>query len=364
MKRSVLPILLLAFLLAEMSSVSFADSSNDDKVNPADIIQMLETEELQQKQEELQQKQEDLKQKQERLDQLWKDVKESVAKKYYQAAITKLEEILILDKDSEEAKTILAKLKNLTRQDWGEGSKAGERKVAYVNGVEFAFRWCPPGTFIMGEPKSETGPYNRSTQHEVTLSKGFWIMETEVTQKQWIAIMGTNPSYFKGDDMPVHTLSWGDCNMFCHRCDYLGFKVKLPTEAQWEYACRAGSTTTFFWGSALNGDKANCDGRSPYGTTTKGKYIGKTTPVRSYEANAWGLYDMHGNVGEWCADYYGEYSFGYVSEDPTGPQSGIACVIRGGQWRNGADFCRSGKRAWGVPTVSHADVGFRVVLIQ
>ncbi|MBR6436447.1 MAG: SUMF1/EgtB/PvdO family nonheme iron enzyme, partial [Thermoguttaceae bacterium] len=168
------------------------------------------------------------------------------------------------------------------------GTKAGERKTVTVNGVEFAFRWAPAGTFTMGSPESEKGRDDRETLHQVTLTKGFWIMETQVTQKQWKAIMGNSPSQNIGNDLPVENVSWYDCQDFCKKCTQLDLPVQLPTEAQWEYACRADSTTAYFWGNALNGDKANCDGNYPCGTTTKGKYIGKTTPVGSYEANSWG----------------------------------------------------------------------------
>ncbi|MBQ3349281.1 MAG: SUMF1/EgtB/PvdO family nonheme iron enzyme [Thermoguttaceae bacterium] len=240
------------------------------------------------------------------------------------------------------------------------GPKAGERKTVSVNGVEFAFRWCPAGTFMMGSPTSEDGRCDDETQHRVTLTKGFWMMETQVTQKQWKAVMGSNLSNFKGDDLPVEQVSWNDCQEFCKKCVQLGFPVQLPTEAQWEYACRAGSTTAYFWGNALNGDKANCDGRYPCGTTTEGKYLGKTTPVGSYQSNAWGLYDMHGNVYEWCQDWYGDYPSGSVT-DPAGPSSGSYRVIRGGGWLYYARRCRSADRCGNVPADRISSLGFRVV---
>ncbi len=241
-----------------------------------------------------------------------------------------------------------------------EGREAGERAVMTINGVEFAFRWCPEGTFMMGSPTSEDGRYSHETQHQVTLTKGFWMMETQVTQKQWKAIMGNNPSSYKGDDLPVENVSWNDCQKFCKKCAQFGLPVQLPTESQWEYACRAGSTTAYFWSNALNGDKANCYGMSPCGTTTEGKYIGKTTPVGSYQPNAWGLYDMHGNVWEWCQDWYGDYPKGNVT-DPTGPSSGSLRVIRGGGWDSNAQNCRSACRYCSEPGVRSSRLGFRVV---
>ncbi|MDO4575234.1 MAG: formylglycine-generating enzyme family protein [Planctomycetia bacterium] len=187
-----------------------------------------------------------------------------------------------------------------------EGRMAGERMVKTAYGVEFAFRWCPAGCFMMGSPSSELGRDDDETQHRVTLTKGFWMLETEVTQAMWESVMGDNPSYFKGSNLPVEKVSWDDCQKFCQKLRSQGLNVQLPTEAQWEYACRAGTTTPFSFGSTLNGDKANCDGNYPYGASTEGTYLKKTAPVGSYSPNAWGLYDMHGNVYEWCADWKGD----------------------------------------------------------
>ena len=187
------------------------------------------------------------------------------------------------------------------------------------------------------------------------------MMETEVTQKQWKAVMSDKQCSFRGDDLPVENVSWNDCQEFCKECKRLGLSVQLPTEAQWEYACRAGSTTAYFWGNALNGDKANCNGNYPCGTTTKGKYLGKTTPVGSYEANAWGLYDMHGNVGEWCQDWDSEdYPIGSVT-DPTGPSTGSYRVKRGGDWGDPAEYCRSASRGGDWPEDRNCYWGFRVL---
>ena len=136
-------------------------------------------------------------------------------------------------------------------------------------------------------------------------------------------VVGNNPSRFKGIKRPVEQVSWEDSQQYIQKLNSLlagtpgapsGFKFSLPTEAQWEYACRAGTTTPFNFGSVLNGDKANCNGNYPYGTTTKGKYLQKTTEVGSYPANAWGLFDMHGNVWEWCSDWYGNYPSGAVTD--------------------------------------------------
>ncbi len=240
----------------------------------------------------------------------------------------------------------------------GVGTVAGETKtITLPGGATMEMVWCPPGTFMMGSPAGEEGRYNNETQHRVTLTQGFWLGKTEVTQKQWKSVMGSNPSYFKGDNLPVECVSWDDCQEFCKKAG-----MRLPTEAEWEYACRAGSTTAYYWGNALNGDKANCDGNYPCGTTVKGPYKQKTTPVGSYSPNAWGLYDMHGNVWEWCADWYGDYQGGAVT-DPTGPGAGSHRVGRGGSWYCDASYCRSAYRGRDDPDRRYYVLGLRVALL-
>ena len=222
---------------------------------------------------------------------------------------------------------------------------AGDRKVYTVNGVEFAFRWCPAGTFLMGSPESETGHEEYiETQHQVTLTKGFWMMETQVTQEQWEAVMGNNPSYYKGDDLPVEQVSWNDCQKFCEKCTQLGLPVQLPTEAQWEYACRAG-TTGAHAGRLKKIAWYDCS---------------ETHPVGTKKSNAWGLYDMHGNVWEWCQDWFDDYPRGSVT-DPIGPSSGSDRVGRGGGWSSSASCCRSANRYNLDPGHRDRNLGFRVV---
>jgi sulfatase modifying factor 1 len=241
------------------------------------------------------------------------------------------------------------------------GKEAGDLRVIKIEGVPFRFRWCPPGSFMMGSPESEEDRYDNEVLHKVTLSRGFWMLEMEVTQLMWTSIMGDNPSDFKGAGLPVEDVSWNDCQEFIAKlndlgCAPAGSRFALPTEAQWEYACRAGTTTSFSWGGALNGDRANCNGRHPYGTDVTGKYLEKTSPVCSYAANPWGLFDMHGNVCEWCEDLYGAYLSG-ATTDPLGPASGSYRVMRGGSWNNNAQFCRSARRG------HDGIVGFRLSLV-
>ena len=226
-------------------------------------------------------------------------------------------------------------------------AKAGERQTETVNGVEFAFRWCPPGTFMMGSPNDENNRYIDETQHKVTLTKGFWMLETEVTQKQWKAVMGKNPISFTGDDLPVEMVSWNDCQEFCKKCAKLGFHVQLPTEAQWEYACRAGTRSSY---------SGNLDEMAWYDFNSGVK----THPVGTKKPNAWGLYDMHGNVFEWCQDWYGEYPSGSVT-DPTGSSSVAPCVYRGGSCYSDARYCRSAYRYCLVPRDRKHGLGFRVI---
>ena len=245
--------------------------------------------------------------------------------------------------------------------------KEGTSRTVTINGVEAVFRWLPPGEFTMGSPENEEYRDDDETQHKVVITKGFWLAETETTQALWKAVMGegNNPSWFEGDSLPVEQVSWHDCQAFISKLNEAvkdeGLVFRLPSESHWEYACRAGTTTPFSFGSILNGDKANCHGRYPYGTNTEGKYVGKTTPVGSYSANAWGLKDMHGNVWEWCEDWYGDYTAGTVT-DPTGPQSGSRRVLRGGGWGSDARSCRSANWYLFMPVRRNFNLGFRLEL--
>ena len=245
--------------------------------------------------------------------------------------------------------------------------KNGEtRAIELPGGATMEMIYVEPGSFMMGSPTSEDGRGDNETQHRVTLTKGFWLGKYEVTQKQWQSVMGDNPSEFKSPDRPVESVSWEDCQKFIAKVDaearrQLGGEARLPTEAEWEYACRAGTTTAYFWGSSLNGDKANCDGNYPCDTTVKGPYREKTAPVGSYAANPWGFFDMHGNVYEWCSDWYGvNYYKSSPSADPQGPASGDIRVLRGGCWYDSARLCRSANRCRYYPGYRNSFYGFRL----
>jgi len=250
-----------------------------------------------------------------------------------------------------------------------ETRAAGDRMVLTFRGIEYPFRWCPPGTFMRGSPENEKWRGLDETLHQVTLTRGFWMLEMQVTQAMWLSTVGREPSAFLGMDLPVERVSWDHCNAFVRRFNELntapaGYRFALPTEAQWEYACRAGTTTPFHFGSALNGDMANCNGLFPYDTSVRGTFLGRTTKAGTYPPNAWGLYDMHGNVWEFCSDRYDSYPPGDLI-DPQGQVTPSAhYVLRGGSWYVGARFCRSAARHRDVSNHQHGDFGLRLVLIH
>ena len=214
--------------------------------------------------------------------------------------------------------------------------------ITLPGGAEIEMTYCPPGGFMMGSPTTEEARCDDEDQHHVRLTKGFWLGRSPVTQGQWQSVMGSNPSKFIGDKLlPVDSVSWNDCREFIGKVAsavrlQLDGEARFPTEAEWEYACRAGTTTAYSWGECLKGDKANCNGNYPYRVKESGANFKKTTPVGCYGENAWGLCDLHGNVWEWCADWYGEYAGDAV--DPTGPDSGTARVLR--RSKGGADKAR------------------------
>ena len=253
--------------------------------------------------------------------------------------------------------------------------RAGDTKTVDLGGgVKLELVWCPPGTFTMGSSRAERRVavaaggkfvhYKDEMQHKVTLTKGFWLGKYEVTQRQWQSVMGKNPSYFKsaGLDAPVEQVSWNDCQEFLKKLNApAGHEFRLPTEAEWEYACRAGTATAFHYGDDLDSSQANFYGNSPFGNGRKGEYRRTTVKAGSFRPNAWGLYDMHGNVYEWCQDLYGDYPSGAVT-DPAGAAKGSVRGFRGGSWSDIARFCRSAYRFRYVPSFSYDYLGFRVAL--
>jgi formylglycine-generating enzyme required for sulfatase activity len=247
------------------------------------------------------------------------------------------------------------------------------------------------GTFTMGSPANEAGRESGEVQHQVTVSS-FYIGKYEVTQKEYQEIMGTNPSNFKGDNLPVERVSWFDAIEYCNkRSQKEGLTpaytidksrndpnnksgddprwivtrnvnangYRLPTEAEWEYACRAGTTTPFYTGNNVTTSQANYDGNHPYNNNAKGIYRDKTTTVGSFSPNGWGLYDMIGNVSEWCWDWYDSFS-GNTQVDPVGALSGGNRISRGGDWYYNAYSLRSAFRGGANPTSQATNIGFRV----
>jgi formylglycine-generating enzyme required for sulfatase activity len=231
----------------------------------------------------------------------------------------------------------------------------------FTNSIGMKFVWIPPGTFMMGSPKEEKGRVRDETQHKVTLSKGYYMSVHLVTQEQWKEVMGNNPSNFKGEkNLPVETVSWEDCQEFVKKLREKDKKpYRLPSESEWEYACRAGTTTPFHFGQTLSTDQTNYNGDHIYGDGKKGANRKKTTPVGSFPANAFGLHDMHGNVWQWCQDSYGDYPQKDVV-DPTGPEKGEGRLLRGGSWSTLPQFCRSAYRDWDESGSRYDNIGLRL----
>ncbi|HNE18005.1 MAG TPA: SUMF1/EgtB/PvdO family nonheme iron enzyme, partial [Rhodocyclaceae bacterium] len=220
-----------------------------------------------------------------------------------------------------------------------------------VAGVTQRCRWIAPGSFRMGSPPDEVDRSSNETQHDVTLTRGYWLADSACTQALWQAVMGDNPSRFKADPAnPVEQVSWNDVHTFLDRLNAQvpGLDAGLPSEAQWEYACRAGTTTPFSFGENITPEQVNYDGNRPYADGKKGLDRGQTVPVKSLPPNPWGLYEMHGNVYEWCADWFGDYPQG-PQIDPSGPPEGVFRVLRGGSWSDFGQGCRAATRFWDGP---------------
>jgi uncharacterized protein (TIGR02996 family) len=237
----------------------------------------------------------------------------------------------------------------------------------WTNSQGMQFAWVPGGSFLMGSPPQEPGRQEDEVQHLVTLSRGFYLGVHPVTQAQWRAVMGDNPSCYPGDDRPVECVSWEDCEEFCRalaRKEHLPAELpspyRLPTEAEWEYAARAGTTTPYFFGPVLSQEQANYHVNYSGRGKPAGKYHQETTPAGSFPGNGWGLRDMHGNVFEWCADWYAPYPPTAVV-DPFVDKGGSGVrVLRGGSWHSLVRRCRSAFRGWGAPSYRGSDVGCRI----
>ncbi len=266
----------------------------------------------------------------------------------------------------------------------------GENWAIPELGLEMA--WINPGNFTMGSPAGEEGRYDDEKQHSVTLTEGYWLGKYEVTQGEWEALMGNNPSHFKnaGKRAPVETVSWEEAMEYCRKVTERerragrlprGYEYSLPTEAQWEYACRAGTRGAIYTGSLRILGENNAPALDPigwYGGNSGVSYEGGydstgwpekqynhkragTHPVGKKKANDWGLYDMTGNVYEWCSDWYGAYAGSRV-RDPAGPSSGSDRVLRGGSGYYYAQYCRSAYRSRSTPSYRFNYLGFRLAL--
>lgn len=270
-----------------------------------------------------------------------------------------------------------------TNYFWTDTTKSAASGQRFYRAVQTSSNlvYIQPGTFTMGSPTNEalrglTG--NDESQHAVTISKGFYMGKFLVTQAEYLAAVGSNPSHFTSSlSLPVETVTWDDATNYCGlrtvqeraagliptNCFY-----RLPTESEWEYACRAGTVTAFYLGSALHSQQANFVGTNEYDSVAgtidnpTGVNLQMTQVVGSYAPNGWGLYDMAGNVGELCQDWYGTYPAGSVT-DPQGPATGRLHVYRGGYWSVSGSWCRSASRGTAInPALVHGGVGFRVVL--
>jgi formylglycine-generating enzyme required for sulfatase activity len=251
---------------------------------------------------------------------------------------------------------------------------------ALTNSIGMKLVLIPAGKFMMGTPATEAERDAIEVQHEVEITRPFYLGVYEVTQEQYAKLMGKNNPFnrgsrFKGADRPVENIRWNHAVEFCKRLSArpeekkAGRVYRLPTEAEWEYACRAGTTTPFHYGDSLSSKQANFNGDYPYGKAGKGPYLRQTSKVGSYRPNAWGLYDMHGNVQEWCSDYYDpDYYRNSPKKDPKGPAKGVLPtdykdfyrVVRGGSWLDEGRGCRSAYRFRAMPHDGYQIVGFRV----
>jgi uncharacterized protein (TIGR02996 family) len=257
---------------------------------------------------------------------------------------------------------------------WRDDRPATGPPPRVLNSLGMELARVPAGSFRMGSPDVERSRYDdEGPQREVTLTRPFYLSVYPVTQSAYAAVMGANPSLFQGDagggpHHPVDSVSWDDAAAFCRRLSTLpeeraaGRAYRLPTEAEWEHACRAGAETPFWWGASASARQANFDGHHPYDGGEEGPFLGRTSRVGAYAANPFGLYDLHGNVWEWCADWYAkEYYAAGPAVDPPGPAAGEWHVLRGGCWQHLGACSRAAYRLDHAPGAAYQ--GFRVALV-
>jgi formylglycine-generating enzyme required for sulfatase activity len=271
------------------------------------------------------------------------------------------------------------------QQDSGKGKTTRKAGDVIENSIGMKLAYIPPGEFMMGSPKSEQQQVlaeeggaldvRNEVKHKVQISKGFYLGVHTVTQEEYEKVMGTNPAWFRagggGKDavagldtkrFPVEGASWDDAKEFCKKLSAKeGKTYRLPTEAEWEYACRAGTTTAFYFGDTISTDQANYPGVSVFGKGKKGENRKRTVKVGSFPANKWGLHDMHGNVWQWCEDWYDKDYYSKSPEiDPLNATKSFHRVVRGGSWAYDARTCRSAFRYWNEPESRFYYLGFRV----
>jgi formylglycine-generating enzyme required for sulfatase activity len=240
---------------------------------------------------------------------------------------------------------------------WGQ-DEHGVFVAFSVGRVEQRLRWIRPGTFLMGSPGDEEGRWDdEGPQHQVTFTRGYWLGDTPVTQALWEAVMDDNPSKFTGDPRrPVEQVSWEDCQRFCAALEERVPGVRLPTEAEWEYACRAGTTTPRYCDELeVHSARVTLDDVAWY----KDNSGRQTHAVGGKHANAWRMHDMLGNIWEWCMDWYGSYA-STAQQDPSGPATGGNRVSRGASWLLGARYVRAAYRGSDHPGNHGASLGFRL----
>ncbi len=230
-------------------------------------------------------------------------------------------------------------------ESWGEDN-FGIWLEFDIKNITLRMRWIKPGTFLMGSPEEEPYRNHNENQREVTVSKGFWFADTACSQELWQIIMENNPSYCKGSRKPVENVSWNDCKEFLDKINiYLkNLALSFPSEEQWEYTCRAGTTTSFSFGINITPDLVNYNGKYPYLGNENGLNREETVEIKSLPPNQWGMYEMHGNVWEWCVDLFGKYNTDIMVEGIQTTENQYR-VLRGGSAYSNATNCRSAARS-------------------